>query len=288
MKSLFRTPKRAILSTLVIVLLVLILAAVITVLIIRASLVSKDTAQQLAWEDAGIARENVDMSHADLDWENGSLVYDVTFYSNGMEYEYVILAKEGVILEREHDGTQRETTPTSEGSVSATETTTAIPEQTAAQTYTSAAFTADESAGNAQAVALAEAGLTAEEVTFTEVKSDRKNGVPAYEIQFFTSDATYEYTILAADNTIHKVEIDWRQTNTSTNTSGSLSADHAKDIALQHAELDESTVTITKLQMEQDDGRSVYEVEFFSETATYQYEMDASSGALMKYEYERR
>ena len=48
----------------------------------------------------------------------------------------------------------------------------------------------------AKTIALTRAGLSAGEVTFTKAKQDREDGVPVYEIEFYTAGGVeYEYTI---------------------------------------------------------------------------------------------
>ena len=65
--------------------------------------ISMETAKSIAMKDAGISGESVSYSSAKLDWDDGRQVYDVDFFSVGIEYEYEILASDGTILKKKQD-----------------------------------------------------------------------------------------------------------------------------------------------------------------------------------------
>ena len=58
----------------------------------------------------------------------------------------------------------------------------------------------------------------------------------------------------------------------------------AKSIALNHAGLSESQVTFIKAYLDRDDGRVVYDVEFYSGNVEYDYEIDAINGTIFEYD----
>ena len=60
----------------------------------------------------------------------------------------------------------------------------------------------------------------------------------------------------------------------------------AKDIALKHAGLSSSKVTFLPISLDWDDGRQVYEVEFYSGNKEYDYEIDAATGTILSYDYD--
>ncbi len=65
-----------------------------------------------------------------------------------------------------------------------------------------------------------------------------------------------------------------------------LSADAAKTRALAHAGLDASQVTIVKQKLEREDGSQIYKIEFYtSNKQTYEYEIDAYTGAIISFDY---
>lgn len=62
----------------------------------------------------------------------------------------------------------------------------------------------------------------------------------------------------------------------------------AKEIALKHAGLSSSQVTFVKVQLDYDDGRSEYEVEFYNSASRteYDYEIDALTGKILSVDYD--
>lgn len=58
----------------------------------------------------------------------------------------------------------------------------------------------------------------------------------------------------------------------------------ARATAVEHAGLTESDVTFIKVQMDRDDGRTVYDVEFYYNNTEYDYEIDAATGEIVSYD----
>lgn len=109
-------------------------------------------------------------------------------------------------------GTESSVAPTTEAVTAAPATTPqtvapATTPQTAAPAVTEAASGAvtEESA---KAAALADAGLSADQVTFTEVKSEIDDGVSVFEISFVSGGTEYDYTVDAATGAILEKESD--------------------------------------------------------------------------------
>ena len=67
-------------------------------------------------------------------------------------------------------------------------------------------------------------------------------------------------------------------------TKGYISETDARDTALADAGVQASSVTVQKLALDWDDGRVVYDVEFYDREKTYEYEIDAVSGQVIKSE----
>ena len=65
------------------------------------------------------------------------------------------------------------------------------------------------------------------------------------------------------------------------NKTKKISADKAKKIALGDAKLAEKDVTFVKVELEFEDNRLVYDVEFYSGNVEYDYDIDAGSGAIV-------
>ena len=75
-------------------------------------------------------------------------------------------------------------------------------------------------------------------------------------------------------------------TTGSASQSAYIGLEAAKEAALKHAGLSAAEVTFLEAEYDYDDGRMVYEVEFRSGGAEYEYEVDALTGEIVKYERE--
>lgn len=65
-----------------------------------------------------------------------------------------------------------------------------------------------------------------------------------------------------------------------TDSKNNISEDEAKTIALSDAGVKESDLTNIRITQDQDDGVSVYDVEFYIGNKEYDYEIDASNGTI--------
>lgn len=63
-----------------------------------------------------------------------------------------------------------------------------------------------------------------------------------------------------------------------------ISADKAQSIALQHAGVSVSDATFRKAHLDRDDGIYVYELEFVSGDLEYDYEIHATTGAILDWD----
>jgi len=70
------------------------------------------------------------------------------------------------------------------------------------------------------------------------------------------------------------------------NNTGDISLDKAKEIALSHAGLSNDQVTFVQANKDFDDGIQKYEIEFYCNGKEYDYEINASNGQIIKYDYD--
>ena len=103
MKKLFSTPKRAVITTLCIVFLVLATAAA-AVWAVRSSQISRSEAIAAALADAGLKESEVSALRARLEFDDGRFQYEVDFYCDGVTYEYAVQAKDGDVISRDIEG----------------------------------------------------------------------------------------------------------------------------------------------------------------------------------------
>lgn len=140
----------------------------------------------------------------------------------------------------------------------------------------------------AEAAALAHAGLEPSDVTFTKGKLEHDNGIAQYDIEFVTSTTEYDYEIDALDGSVlgysqESLVSGADASQTPAPAAGLISADDAKAAALKHAGLDLSEVTFTKSKLDYDDGVAEYEIEFYTASAEYEYEIQAADGSVLSF-----
>lgn len=150
----------------------------------------------------------------------------------------------------------------------------------------------------AKQAALTHAGVSASDAIFVKAGLDWDDGKVKYEVEFYVGNTEYDYDIDAATGAVLSYDREWddfslnRPTTGSTSTgstsatSGQISADKAKEIALSHAGVSASSATFVKAQLDRDDGRTQYDVEFYVGTTEYDYEIDASTGAILSYDHD--
>lgn len=140
----------------------------------------------------------------------------------------------------------------------------------------------------AQSIALKHAGV--EEGDTLALQVSRDDGV--YDVSFRTADRSYEYEIQSRSGKV--LDFSYESANGSAQASGNSSSqatpasgvteDQAKAIALEHAGVAESDATFYRVEQDRDNGRNVYEVEFYSGTTEYDYEIDRDTGDIVSYD----
>lgn len=101
-------------------------------------------------------------------------------------------------------------------------------------------------------------------------------------------DADTKTVTLGADYTVTDADsFGSSQPGTSSSQTGILTESRAKEIALGHAGVTEKEVTFVKSKLDWEDGRQVYEVEFYANNYTeYDYEIDAVTGEIISFDYD--
>ena len=293
MKKLFSTPKKAIIIVICIV--VVIIAATVTA--IKSTLITKAEAKIAALKDAGLSEAEASALRTRLEFEDGRFQYEVDFYSNGTEYEYLIQAKNGEIIARDIEGDRNRNNDMQDtgNQFAADENSSVQPrkdvENQPAANGISTTQPQEDFLDIAKAAALKDAGLSESDVTFKKTELDHSHGTQVYDIEFYTSDTKYDYEIDASNGTVLEKSIEQFQlqtppTDSAINSSGNdyIGIDRAKEIALNHAQMNESDVQFAKAKLENDDGGVEYEIEFYSGKTEYEYTIDAVSGNIIEYD----
>lgn len=245
-----------------------------------ASYLSKDEALEKAFEHAEVARDEVEVEEVEFDKDDGVPHYEIEFEKQQTEYEYDIHAESGKILDYEIDEQESQEQRNKEKGEFITE-------------------------SEALETAIAHAAVTAESVKLEELELSKDDGHVYYEIEFESQNVEYEYDIDAVTADVWEYDVDDydnhnddaqnidQEIKNKTNSksakqpaSEQLTMEEARDIALAHAGVSLDTVSIDDAELDEDDGRLVWEFEFDSENLEIEAEIDAYSGAVIDFEKE--
>ncbi|MCI9222007.1 MAG: hypothetical protein HFF22_01360 [Oscillospiraceae bacterium] len=277
-----------------------------------AGTITLEEARDIALADAGVAREEAVFTEAKQDMERGVPVFEFKFYGGNVEYEYEINGQTGAVyskktttyVSQDPAGTPppvQTAPPASQPPASqppatqppATAKPTPAPAtqppatQAPRPTQPSNSFIGSDAAKQA---ALADAGVSAGDARFTKVRMDYEDGVPVYEVEFYTATHEYDYEIHAQNGSVFHKEVEAHQTSgnhhggTGTQTGADIGAEAAKNAALNHAGCAAGDVVFTKVERDYDDGWLIYEIEFYKGGLEYEFEIDGTSGAVLKFE----
>lgn len=174
----------------------------------------------------------------------------------------------------------------------------------------------------ARSAALKDAGET--EGDFTNATLEERDGTVYYDVEFTAGGAKYEYAVDALTGSIIEAKKEGGESQSSASqassssssssqassqsssssqsnsslsstpkaessqasgTTGLITEEEAASIAKEHAQVTDCTMLPVKL--DRDDGRQVYDVEFFTaDGKEYDYEIDAATGEVLSYDYD--
>ena len=177
-------------------------------------------------------------------------------------------------------------------------------EQTKEQTQMIPMEEAQEAALKAADIEAADADISA--TTLSEVA-----GVACYKVEFTSGEYAYAYTINAETGAVMEMSSQEQSAQasgtetadsaapataqtaapaTAQNETGTGTVDEAaaQKIALEHAGVKETDATITKSKLDYEDGRQVYDIEWYAGGATYDYEIATDNGEIISSAYEEK
>ncbi len=146
--------------------------------------------------------------------------------------------------------------------------------------------------GKDKALSIAVAAFSrdlADEIRYSEVDAELDESPAQYEVEITGQKGEeIEYKIDAYTGTIleSKRETEEKTSAAQPTSSGDIGHAKAKTIALNHAGVSESKVYDMEIELDEEDGMLVYEVEFKSGGMEYSYEINAATGAIVKQEAE--
>ncbi|MDD7522528.1 MAG: PepSY domain-containing protein, partial [Clostridiales bacterium] len=148
-----------------------------------------------------------------------------------------------------------------------------------------------------RAIVFSHAGVNANDVREFEIELDDEDGIWVYEVDFKAGSIEYDYVVNAVTGAIIRVETEIdddptaapgtpRPTAQPTQQPGSelLSEDEIRAIVFSHAGVNANDVREFEIELDDEDGIWVYEVEFESGRNEYSYEVNALTGEIIDYE----
>ena len=162
-------------------------------------------------------------------------------------------------------------------------------EQTKEQTQMIPMEEAQEAALKAADIVAADADISA--TTLSEVA-----GVACYKVEFTSGEYAYAYTINAETGAV--MEMSSQEQNAQASGTQTETADPAAPAPAQNATgtgtVDEAAAqkaadaTITKSKLDYEDGRQVYDIEWYAGGAKYDYEIATDTGEIISSAYEEK
>ena len=164
-------------------------------------------------------------------------------------------------------------------------------------------------ADKAKEIALSHAGVSEADIYNLEIEMDYEQNQMVYDIEFDCGGYEYDYDINAITGAVVKSQKerdnDWSGWNATGNTpsqtpsqpsnnaNAGTSADtyigknKAKAIALNHAGVSEAEIRNFECELDRENGVMVYEIEFDAGSYEYSYEINATTGEVVKAEKEK-
>ena len=145
------------------------------------------------------------------------------------------------------------------------------------------------------------AGTTALDSVTAEVDPELDESPAHYEVELQTAWGEFEYLVdaytgkvlsgqkdlLAAISASNETTKPANQKPTPSGTAQDIGYAEAKSIALNHAGVSESKAYDMDIELDEEDGKLVYEVKFKSGGMEYDYEIDAATGTILQQEAEK-
>ena len=228
----------------------LLLAIISVFLFTKDNKISKDIATNIALDYANVNKK--DTSNIKVEIDNS--IYEIEFNDKNYKYEIEVDSKTGNVIKYEKDIISK--SPISNNN-------TAISEE------------------EAKKIATDYLNINVEDVSFTKNKLDYDDGNLIYELEFYYSGNEYEFDIDAYSKEIINVSID--NNNYDTNTSNNyIGLEKAKEEVKNHYKKD--NIFFIKAEFDFDNKTPIYELEFYDNNKKYEYEVNAISGNIIKYE----
>lgn len=150
----------------------------------------------------------------------------------------------------------------------------------------------------AKEIAFVDAGVNEADAQRVKVSKDMDDGITKYEVDFDAGQTEYSYDIAASDGKILSYDTEVRddlavqsqqsddsQTGSVSQTGVKISEEEAKKTAL--GKVKGATEQDLRMKLDLDDGRYTYEGDIIYDRQEYEFEIDAQTGSILKWEVER-
>lgn len=258
----------------------------------NTNVISTEEAIKIAASYAQIPDDVYVVAEQKKEFDDGVEVYKITLKENNNEHEFDIDIVSGNVLKYNFEDTSFVASAKNDNK-----------ENTSPE-----GITLDK----AKQIALNHSGVSEADASFTKLKLDNEHGNQMWEVDFFAKGFSYEIDIDYLTGNVLEYETDsddmFVSGHGATITDPILPAPQpiqpiqeqpapqpavsdigqqkAKQIALNHAGVSEADVTFIKVQSDFDDGRFVYEIEFYKENTEYDYDIDAATGDILSVDYD--
>lgn len=277
-----------------------------------AAYIGAEAAKQAAITHSGVDPNSVSRIKCELDWDDGRMIYEVEFAANGIEYEYDIDAENGAVLSFESDTDENG----HDAPAQTVDPALFIGEDEATRIALEHAGVSEGEITHIRVKLEQDDGIMIYDVKFYTADYEYDYEIDAASGRILDYDKEWEGGG-SYPNDAPKTDApanDAPKTNAPANdapktdapatgapATGVPSADTpkptqsvyigeaaAKQAALKHAGFTESQVSGLWVRFDYDDGRAVYDVEFYVNGYEYEYEIDALTGNVIEHDRERR
>lgn len=230
----------------------------------REAYITHEQAKEYALKDAGLSASDASWISTQLDFDDGRMIYEVGIYVDGAKREYEIDALSGTVLKREFDRDDDDLPPQ-----------VVVPDNGISQ-------------NDAKAKALAHVGVSESQISQYSIRYDFEDGVAHYAVEFRFGDYVYEVDVNVATGSIMEVDRDYepRRSPEGQSSGSYIGTEAAKKAAFARAGVKASDVRRCEAELDRENGRVVYEIEFHVGRYEYSVEIDAVSGNVVSYERE--
>lgn len=144
---------------------------------------------------------------------------------------------------------------------------------------------------DALAKALAHAGIAEADILGkVHVKLERDDGKAVYEIEFVSGYTEYDYDIDAVTGEVVSFDRDGEHASAPEasipNASELIDKEAALAAAFAHAGIDAGAASKIEIELDDENGEYVYEIEFMSGEYEYSYDIDAFDGSVLRFDKE--